>query len=467
MGEHAARSWCLVPIRRPSILACLLTGAVALGVPPERYVASRQLLIEYRADGPAPPTAVDVWVSTDGGRSWSAAEAAAVGTTTLRYDAPADGRFDFYLVLHGAGGSSGEPPLPGASPAVSVIVDTLPPLLQIHQTELRDEGGRPIVFMNATFIEENRPRESVRVFYRTIPTDWIDGGPADVVDSGLIWYPPGLFDPPIELRLMAVDRAGNRCVANAALTPPPPRAAAPSAGPAPGGHAETLPLSGAESVLADDMLVAGPPPALTPRTEATLGHLRGLAERFAACGQYSLAAARFADALALAPQDADLLVDLGSTLYRLGRYDEAAQRFESALATWPDHVGALEGLALVAATQRRYAVAREHMQRLLRLRPHDGTTWLRAGDVEHRLGNTRSALESWRRALAARDADEDLRSKARRRLDYFGPPPADPELASTAAGPPLPPAGQTWQRPPPHPRSSLSSEMKTSRKPTP
>lgn len=452
-------------VRSLPVVAFLL-AAVAWGSPPARYVASRQLLLEFQAEGAETPAEVDVWVSTDAGRTWQTAETTPAGATTLRYDAPADGKYDFYLALRAANGESEGPPPPGTPAMVSVIVDTLPPLLQVHAAGLRSEGDRPAVEMVATFIEENRSQEAVRVFYRTIPTEWIDGGPADIVETGLLWYAPTLLAPPVELRLIAVDRAGNPCVATAAVTPTPPSSPLDAVANKQAGASST-PETADAAATTQPAAPAGLAADRGRRSGPTLAHLRELAERFAACGQYSLAAARFEDALELAPKDADLLVDLGSTLYRLGRYDEAGRRFETALSLVNDHVGALEGLALVAATQRRYAVAREHLQRLLQLRPHSGATWLRAGDVEHRLGRTRPALEAWRRALAARDGDEELRAKARRRLEYFGPPPTEPEVPVAASGPPVPPPGQTWERPPPHPRSSLSSETKTTRSPTP
>jgi tetratricopeptide (TPR) repeat protein len=138
-------------------------------------------------------------------------------------------------------------------------------------------------------------------------------------------------------------------------------------------------------------------------------------------GRYSLAAARFEDAVGFAPRDADLLARLGTALYRAGRHDEAGARFREALGTNADHAGALEGLALVAVTQKQYAQAREYMRQLQRLEPKSGSVWLRSGDIEHRLGNTPQALDAWRRVLAVAEADKDLREKAQRRLDYFGP----------------------------------------------
>jgi tetratricopeptide (TPR) repeat protein len=140
-------------------------------------------------------------------------------------------------------------------------------------------------------------------------------------------------------------------------------------------------------------------------------------------GRYALAVARLEDALAVAPDEPDVLVDLGSALYRLDRYDDADRRFHSALDVAPDDLGALEGVALVAVTQKRYPQAREQLRHLLRLRPESGKVWLRYGDVEHHLGNENEALQAWERVLTAREADADVRHKAQRRLDYLGPRP--------------------------------------------
>jgi tetratricopeptide (TPR) repeat protein len=113
-------------------------------------------------------------------------------------------------------------------------------------------------------------------------------------------------------------------------------------------------------------------------------------------------------------------VSLTSALYRLARYNDSDPRFQSALDLAPDHPGAIEGLALVAATQKRYPQAREHLRHLLRLRPESGSVWLRVGDIEHRLGNEAEALDAWERVLTARETDADVRRQAQRRLDYFG-----------------------------------------------
>jgi len=118
------------------------------------------------------------------------------GERALRYTAPADGKYDFYLVLRNAAGVSAPPPEPGSTPAVTVFVDTTPPLFQVHSTatEPGDEG-RPVVAMKATLVEENLSESAVRVFYRTAPGDWLDGGTAHLAGGRLAWSPPESAGP--------------------------------------------------------------------------------------------------------------------------------------------------------------------------------------------------------------------------------------------------------------------------------
>ncbi len=426
-------------------ILCASTGAIAgtTGADTLRYVPSRDVVIDYRPANDTEITEVELWVSADSGRTWDLVDTIADDGQTLRYAAPADGKYDFYLVLRNDAGSSADPPEPGAKPAVSVVVDTVPPLLQIHATLAdHDFDGTPIVTMDATLVEENLTDDGLRVFYRTIPERWLDGGRVTFDDDRLLWFPPEPLDTFVDLRVIATDRAGNRTSSeafNIEIMPFTPAAANPFENLAPDAPSSPTALGGFQPVQPPVVAPVQPPivapftraPATDPQqSERTLPppvddnpnlpHLRELAAQFLAEGRYSLAAARFEDAVRSAPHDADLRVDLGSALYRVGRYDDAATRFQSALDTLPDHMGAIEGLALVAATQKQYPLARQHLEHLLKLQPDSGQNWLRYGDVQHRLGNTAQALQAWQRVLSVVESDEDLHKKSQRRLDYFG-----------------------------------------------
>jgi hypothetical protein len=427
-------------------LTALLAAGMAVGDPaPLRYVLSRQVVVEYRPAGVAKVAEAELWVSADNGRSWQPAVAAHDGEHVLTYNAPGDGRYDFYVVLRNDAGASAEPPQPGAAPVLTAIVDTVPPLFQIHSAETEPgQDGRSIVVLQATLVEENLSGTGIRVFYRTTDQSWLDGGTAQRVDSRLVWSPPETAGSPCDLHVVVTDLAGNQSSADVldVLIPRPAGAQAPATSQeSRDGLASPQPVAAAGSAC----------PATTPKAAdpSELRRLRSLAAGFMSTGQYPLAAARLEDALALSPNEPDLMVDLGSALYRAGRYDDAEARFQSALGVLPDHASAIEGLALVAATQKRYAQARQYMQELQRLQPGCGLVWLRSGDIEHRLGNTAAALEAWERVLTAEDAGKDLHDKARRRLDYFGPGHTDAQRPRSST--------DQWQEAPQPRRSSLST----------
>lgn len=428
----------------------LLGGAVMSAANQPRYVPTREIALEYATANHASVTRADLWVSSDATHTWELANEITNDSGTITYVAPSDGRFDFFLVLHNDAGPSSPPPEPGMPPVASVIVDTAPPLVQINhaQTEVSSDGVASLS-LNTTLVEENLSPTGIRVFYRATPNDWRDGGPATFAEDHITWTPPPNLNVPADLRIVVTDRAGNHNTAEV-LDVDIARRATGAAGEVTQPALPQTPTMIAEFVpvvppTIDPVqpVIVGPlsqspaaeqpiPPATPPDREQHVERLRELASSFMQQGQYALALARYTDALEIAPTDADLLVDLGSALYRVGHYDEASLRFTDAATNQPDHVGALNGLALVAATQKRYPQAREYLCRLQRLQPESAHVWLRSGDIEHRLGNTAAALKAWQRVLETAENDADVRQRAQRRLDYFRPllaPPAEPGRA--------------------------------------
>lgn len=450
-----------------SILLALY-AAPALGAAPEPvFVASRQIALDFAADTTV--TAALLYVSTDAGRNWQQAAISPEGRPPLRFDAPEDGRYEFFVVLRNATGDSAPPPAPGTPPTLSVVVDTVPPLMQVHTARVErgddlDAGTTPTVILDVTLVDEYLTSGSVRMFFRTSPSEpWQDGGSPITNGRLLHWHPPTELDGMISARLMAVDRAGNRATADV-----PPL----NLGPAGTTSKNTAqhevfgdldsPVSALELDPMDPVAAVAPLPLppLTTMPRPALGtdelaQLRALGTQFMATGRFDLAAARFADAVARQPENPDLLVELGSALYRLGRFEEADARFVSALSQGTEHRGALRGRALVAATLRRYPDARELLARLQILEPADGTVWLHTGDVEHRLGNPVAAVAAWRRAAELATNDAALRSKIERRLEYFGTNGA-PNTASGESDP------ASWPATLPTPRPSSSSSAPTS-----
>ncbi len=84
-------------------------------------------------------------------------------------------------------------------------------------------------------------------------------------------------------------------------------------------------------------------------------------------------------ALALAPDDAAILLESGQAAMQRGDYDEAKQRFERCLELYPDNSGAYFGLSTLARYQKDYETAIEYLDAGLAKDPRNTTlVWTRA-----------------------------------------------------------------------------------------
>lgn len=423
---------------RTGIMAIVLAYALSAtsGGETPLVVDQHAFQVRYSVANGAAVTAIDAWLTPDDGATWSRLPASAIDTGRVDIKVDQDGTYGVYLVLRNAGGASAPDPEAGTTPQTTVLVDTQPPIFQLHgvaPTEVTTtQPAAGTLIFSASLVEEHLPETGLRVFYQTSETEWHDGGTATFTDGRLAWLPPALDRPIRAVRITATDLAGNRssdtlplniAVENDTTEPSPQKPLAPLdvATAAPFTMVPVAPLKIEPVQMPADVLIQpfdGPQSAAPQKTE--LSHLREVADQFMREGRYGLAADRLRSALALNPANTDVLVDLGSALYRLRQYDDARQQFSAAYELMPTHTGALNGLALVAATEKRYPEARRYLTQLQELMPSSAMVWLRSGDIEQKLGNTTPAVEYWRRALALPDADEEVRQMVQRRLDYFG-----------------------------------------------
>lgn len=419
-------------------LASLFAAAPAAGdaldrPPPLYYVNSHTVVLNVEAAEGAAVQRTDVWISSDEGRHWRSIDSALSGGASVRFDVPRDGRYGCYVVLENRAGRSASAPRDGAEPHCFVVVDTEPPTLQLHSAERISREGEPVrVRVRLTLLEENLAESGARFFFRLSESDaWRDGGVLTRSGETALWEAPPEAVGEVDLRVVVTDLAGNRSVdqldrvpvgnIRRRVQPPATRPAERRDNPLENQAAwsDADLESGATSVLS---AWPEPDPGDRPSPGASLSEvqrLRARAMQHLSGGETSLGIARLEDALALAGDDADVLADLGQALFRARRPQEAARRFRDALLRAPEHAASIEGLALVAVSEKRYAEAREHLLRLSKLRPDSAAIWLRLGDVEHQLGNRREALRAWQRCEALSGADAALREKAARRVRSF------------------------------------------------
>lgn len=415
-----------------------------------RDVASRDLVLSLALGNAAKIDRIRVWCTRDGGVSWSEVEPNERFATSVGVRAAGEGEFGYFLVAENAAGASSAAPTESTPPHVRVRVDLTPPVLQLHEARVRTVAGlHRTLRLRASVVEEHLGPQGLRLFVRGETGAWVDAGSGAWRDGWVSVEVPPTCVSVSGVRLVASDLAGNAAMetldrvqiedvepnsthAVESVTP-----AGESTGRAASGDTTTPDVAQAiEPVPHVAPVPAAPDPAMRREEPADAAgseepsaenrrqteQLRALARQHLDVGEYALAAARFEEALRSAPDDADLLVSLGSALYRTGRYDEAAERYEAAVKRRADHTAAIEGLALVDATRRRYPQAREHLKRLLTLSPESAEAWMHLGDVEHRLGETPAALDAWNRALGIKDAPSSVTEGVQRRMKLLGPP---------------------------------------------
>ncbi|MCA9244377.1 MAG: tetratricopeptide repeat protein [Phycisphaerales bacterium] len=443
-----------------------------------RFLNTREIVLSYVADADTPVEKANVWISRDAGQTWAGKTVEPERPGSIRFVVSDDGDYDFFLVLINRFGASSEPPTPGTPAQLRVSVDTKAPTLQAGEPLLMRVGEQLVFHARVVVIDERLNDHSIRVYYNTA-SGWQDGGAAHLSGGVLTWPVPAEARQPLDTQIVVTDQAGNRAAAEFfGLTLPTPKPAPvepkPKTEPAP-----TLVTS--EPASTDSTLVADvevrPAPVTTPVREATpadpvietpapvrpepthtlpppeletnyaeAARMREMAARYDERGQYRLARAHLENALQYTPSDPALLTTLGETLIRVGDLNEAGRRFSEALSFRADYAEAIDGLALVAAMQRQYPVARERLVQFIELKPHSPEAWLRLGDVEHRLGRRDEAIRAWTtaRAQAAElrsatggkaglsGADHDpaelqsLIDKAETRLRQFTRPPGAP-----------------------------------------
>lgn len=423
-------------MRRRALCSAIVLSAVATTA-----VAQEPAYLNHRAVILAVETAnaadVDValYVRSPSEPDWRSATFDRLHAHAIRYVAPRDGRYDFFLVLTNHAGQSSPQPEAASRAHAEIVVDTLPPLLQVHGVSRQSAATAQAeqLRIDLTFIEDNAGSQAVRVFYRAADEKtWRDGGALAVNRASGIWRIPADARGQIELNIIATDRAGNRTsqevvgvdtgriIANSKNSAATPRAverqtSPPAAEPAPIAEKTLMPQQNPQTI---------PIAETNPPDDAALrfASLRAKAKAFVERGEYDLALARVGDALKLQPDDRECRNLAGAAHFWSGRYAKAAEHYRDVLNRDADNVTALEGLALVASTTRDYRTARKLLTRLTELQPEQGQHWLRLGDVSSRLADEAAAVRAWRKAAATPNADEKLRRQVRRRLDVFATP---------------------------------------------
>jgi len=107
----------------------------------ELLVASSRFPLEYTIEDAAPSAveAVEMWMTTDGGRTWESLGADSDRRSPFHVDLGGDGRYGLTLVIHSSGGFGDAAPVSGDAPQLYVTVDQSPPKIALESVA-RGEG---------------------------------------------------------------------------------------------------------------------------------------------------------------------------------------------------------------------------------------------------------------------------------------------------------------------------------------
>lgn len=420
-------------------------------------IASGRVMVGYKTKPTSPqPTTAELWYTRDRGQSWQKCPEGPSRLNPIPFDAPEDGLYGFYLILHGEGGASAQPPKPGFAPQSWVRVDRCAPvvqLLQLAPDERFDLNRQVLIRWNVQ--DDNLPDRPTALHYRT-ESGKSYGLVADTLSasSSYVWTVPEGVRGRVEIKVSAVDRAGHtgRYVADRlhvdGSTATTSRQVetlaegAASAAPAPSEPQPGMPLGPTASAnLAGGRAVPRTEPSVKPKvhTEAPRTHQEpdagpetlpqgaaGEAQKkydlgtwHRLRGDYAVAAARFREALSLNPGHLAAKNDLAGVLYLQGDHAGAEGELRELLAKAPRHRPALKTLALVQVTQGNYRSSAATLETLLLLDEADAEAWLYLGDVRLFMGERASARDAWTKAATIEKSSPETKERAQKRLNLY------------------------------------------------
>ncbi|MFQ6047815.1 MAG: tetratricopeptide repeat protein [Phycisphaerae bacterium] len=381
--------------------------------PPATAMRTRSFELYYRLAGDSRSLLrVELWFSRDAGQSWQRYGADQDCQPPIRFQAPHEGLYGFYVIAVNAAGPSSPPPGPDTMPQLWCLVDWTPPAVQLHVVrKAANFSTTRLVQIHWSAYDAHLLPHPVRLYYRRPGQRLWQAIQRELPNIGRYdWSVPPVLTGPIQIKLVVCDRAGNRAEhisPQLFIDPPSPqptrRSAARASADAP-----------------------GPPDAELATTTAPSPSAAQRARRLYELGSWHLlrnelpvAAERFREALQLDPALLEARNDLAGILHEQGRYAAALQEYRRVLALMPSHPNALMGLALTHMRRREYPQAYAALQRLLLTRPDDPQVWLDLGDAALMMGRRAAARSYWTKAVQVDHEAGGVMARAQKRLAAY------------------------------------------------
>ena len=205
------------------------------------YFAERRFEIPYESNPDPTFRRLHLHVSTDGGKTYSAAGSAGQLRGAFEYDARADGWYLFVVQLERTDGTMVPSDVRRAEPSQRVCIDTLKPLIKLEQVRFRaDTPPAHTVAVQWSIEDKNLDLQTHRLAYRAVGgTTWIPLNATQLAAAYYSWAAPA--SGTLEVRLSVRDKALNQAEAIVQVRADPSRAAAGAQPPAPNPSVSAVP----------------------------------------------------------------------------------------------------------------------------------------------------------------------------------------------------------------------------------
>lgn len=188
-----------------------------------KIVNSPRFAMQYAVDDGNPNSlaSVELWVTQNGGQSWSRLATDPDKTSPFEVDLGGDGTFGLRLVARGLSGLGDPPPAPNDPPLLWVEVDSTPPSVQLlpHQLGTGPYAGKVAINWRATDLHlAARP---VTLSWRAADQPgarWVPIAEPMENTGQYVWAVPLNVPPRFLIRVDVLDTAGNH---GSAETPEP------------------------------------------------------------------------------------------------------------------------------------------------------------------------------------------------------------------------------------------------------
>ncbi len=200
-------------------------SAIGGGSVPTLLVSKPQFPLKYAVEdaGPGGPAAVELWVTQNGGQTWSPKGEDPDKVSPFPVDLGGEGTFGLRLVARSESGLGDPPPGPGDPPDIRVEVDSTPPTVQMLSPQVGkgQNLGKVNILWRASDLHLGP--KAVVISWRAdqAGAQWQPITPSPIENTqSFTWNVPPSVPPRFHLRVDVIDTAGNRGWAETTEGPP-------------------------------------------------------------------------------------------------------------------------------------------------------------------------------------------------------------------------------------------------------